>query len=69
MSYVHMRSLCENYVNTNALTDNILQEARNTAKFDLFGDPDNNVKYCGISTKYRPYLSWTDCNLKDEDGS
>ena len=46
MSYVHMRSLCENYVNTNALTDNIHQEARDTAKLDLFGDADNNVKYC-----------------------
>ena len=45
MSYVHMRSLCENYVNPNALTDNILQEARDTAKLDLFGDADDNVKY------------------------
>jgi hypothetical protein len=27
------------------LTNNVLQEARDTAKGDLFGDPDENVKY------------------------
>ena len=37
MSYVHMQSLIENNANPNSLTD---------AKFDFFGDADNNVKYC-----------------------
>ena len=46
MSYVHMRSLIKNHANPNLITDNIFQEARDTAKFDLFGDADDNVKYC-----------------------
>ncbi len=33
------------YFNAYMLTNNVLQEARDTAKGDLFGDPDDNVQY------------------------
>ncbi len=33
------------YINEYVLTNNLLQEACDTAKGDLFGDPDKNVKY------------------------
>jgi hypothetical protein len=46
MSYVHMRGLLSNYVNTDLITDNLLQEARDWAKLQLFGTPDDNVQYC-----------------------
>ena len=46
MSYVHMRGLLSNYVNTDLITDNLLQEARDWAKLQLFGNPDENVQYC-----------------------
>ncbi len=46
MSYVHMRGLLSNYVNTDLITDNLLQEARDWAKLQLFGTPDEDVQYC-----------------------
>jgi hypothetical protein len=41
-----MRGLLSNYVNTDLITDNLLQEARDWAKLQLFGTPDDNVQYC-----------------------
>jgi hypothetical protein len=46
MSYVHMRGLLANHVHTELITDNLLQEARDWAKVQLFGNADNNVQYC-----------------------
>jgi hypothetical protein len=46
MSYVHMRGLLANYVHTELISDNLLQEARDWAKLQLFGNADNNVQYC-----------------------
>ena len=46
MSYSHMRSLLSNHVHTELITDNLLQEARDWAKLQLFGNADDNVKYC-----------------------
>ena len=46
MSYVHMRGLLANHVHTELITDNLLQEARDWAKLQLFGNADNNVQYC-----------------------
>lgn len=45
MSYVHMRGLLTNYVNTELISDNLLQEARDWAKLQLFGTADINVQY------------------------
>jgi hypothetical protein len=42
------RMICEilkPYINDYALTNNILQEACENAKVDLFGDPEDKVKY------------------------
>jgi len=46
MSYSHMRSLLSNHVHTELITDNLLQEARDWAKLQLFGNADDNVQYC-----------------------
>jgi hypothetical protein len=46
MSYVHMRGLLANHVHTDLITDNLLQEARDWVKLQLFGNADNNVQYC-----------------------
>ena len=46
MSYVHMRGLLANHVHTELISDNLLQEARDWAKLQLFGNADNNVQYC-----------------------
>jgi hypothetical protein len=46
MSYLHMRGLLANHVHTELITDNLLQEARDWAKLQLFGNADNNVQYC-----------------------
>ncbi len=46
MSYNHMRSLTENYAHGHLITNNILQEARDSAKKELLGDADDNVRYC-----------------------
>ena len=35
----------ENYAHGHLITDNILQEARDSAKKELFGDADDNVRY------------------------
>jgi hypothetical protein len=43
--YQIMRKLLKPHFNEYVLTNNVLQEARDTAKGDLFGDPDNNVRY------------------------
>ncbi len=40
-----MREILKPYINQYVLTNNVLQEAYDTAKGDLFGDPDRNVKY------------------------
>ncbi len=45
MSYVHMRGLLSNHVHTDLITDNLLQEARDWAKLQLFGNANNNVQY------------------------
>ena len=46
MLYVHMRGLLANHVHTELVSDNLLQEARDWAKLQLFGNTDNNVQYC-----------------------
>jgi hypothetical protein len=46
MLYAHMRGLLANHVHTELITDNLLQEARDWAKLQLFGNADNNVQYC-----------------------
>ncbi len=46
MSYVHMGGLLTNYAHTELISDNLLQEARDWAKLQLFGNADNNVQYC-----------------------
>ncbi len=40
-----MREILKPYINMYVLTNNILQEACDTAKGDLFVDPDKNVTY------------------------
>ena len=41
-----MRGLLANHVHTELISDNLLQEARDWAKLQLFGNADNNVQYC-----------------------
>ena len=41
-----MRGLLANHVHTEMITDNLLQEARDWAKLQLFGNANNNVQYC-----------------------
>ncbi len=45
LPYRMMRKLLKPYFNKYVLTNNVLQEACDTAKGDLFGDPDDNVRY------------------------
>jgi hypothetical protein len=45
LTYQMMRKILKPYINEYVLTNNVLQEAHDTAKGDLFGDPDKNVKY------------------------
>ncbi len=40
-----MHEILKPYINEYVLTNNFLQEACDTAKGDLFGDPDENVEY------------------------
>jgi hypothetical protein len=40
-----MRKILKPYFNIYVLTNNALQEACDTAKGDLFGDPDDNIRY------------------------
>ncbi len=40
-----MSEVIWDYVNHYAVTNNILQDARNHTKADLFGKPDNNIRY------------------------
>jgi hypothetical protein len=40
-----MREILKPYMNEYVLTNNVLQEAYDTAKGDLVGDPDENIKY------------------------
>ena len=40
-----MRKILKPNINKYVLTNNVLQEAHDTAKGDLFGDPDKNIKY------------------------
>jgi len=44
-SYRVMSEVLRNYVNPYAITNNILQDAREHAKADLFGKAEDNVKY------------------------
>ncbi len=44
--YVHMRGLLVNHVHTELVSHDLLQEARNWAKIQVFGNADNNVQYC-----------------------
>jgi hypothetical protein len=48
MSYDHMRGLLANHVHTELITDNLLQEARDWAKLQLFGNANYNVQYCKV---------------------
>jgi len=41
-----MRGLLANHVHTELISDNLLQEARDWAKLQLFGNADDNVQYC-----------------------
>ncbi len=43
LPYQAMRKILKPHFNKYVLTNNVLQEAHDTAKGDLFGDPDNNV--------------------------
>jgi hypothetical protein len=45
LTYQMMRKILKPYMSEYVLTNNVLQEACDTAKGDLFGDPDKNVKY------------------------
>jgi hypothetical protein len=38
-----MRKILKPYFNAFLLTNNVLQEDLDTAKGDLFGDPDDNI--------------------------
>ncbi len=40
-----MHEILKPYINKYVLTNNVLQEACDTAKGDLFGGPDKNFKY------------------------
>jgi hypothetical protein len=46
LSYVHLRGLLVNYARLDLISDNVLQQSRDWAKFQLFGDPNSNVTYC-----------------------
>ena len=46
MLYVHMRDLMVNHGHKELVSDNLLQEAREWVKIQLFGTADDNVKYC-----------------------
>ncbi len=43
LPYQMMREILKSHFNEYVLTNNVLQEACDTAKGDLFGDPDDNV--------------------------
>jgi hypothetical protein len=43
--YHVMSEVIRDYVNRYVVTNNILQDARDHAKADLFGKPDNNIRY------------------------
>ncbi len=45
LMYQMMHKILKPYMNKYVLTNNVLQEARDTVKGDLFGDLDKNVKY------------------------
>ncbi len=45
LPYQMMHEILKLYFNAYVLTNNFLQEARDTAKGDMFGDPDDNVQY------------------------
>jgi hypothetical protein len=45
LPYQMIRKILKQYFNKYVLTNNVLQEAHDTAKGDLFGDLDNNVQY------------------------
>ncbi len=52
MPYKTMRELLKAVANDYALTDSVLQEARDSAKEQLFGSPDNNILYAkGVSAE------------------
>ena len=45
--YENIRTMLANYVNDQFLTDSLLQDAKELAFAELFGSPDENVKYAG----------------------
>ena len=45
-AYVHLRGLLVNYACLDLISDNLWQQYQDWAKFQLFGDPNNNVTYC-----------------------
>ncbi len=45
ITYPVMSEVIQDYVNPYAVTFNILQDARSNAKADLFGKPDDNIRY------------------------
>ncbi len=45
LPYQMMHEILKPYFNEYVLTNKVLQEAHNTTKGDLFGDPDDNVRY------------------------
>ncbi len=45
VTYCVMSEVIQDYVNPYVVTNNILQDARNHAKADLFGKPDDNIRY------------------------
>jgi hypothetical protein len=66
MSYNHMRSLTENYAHGHLIADNILQEAWDSAKKELFGDADDNVR-CSKAVKEAIISMGHSCELLFSD--
>jgi hypothetical protein len=48
VTYRVMSEVIQDYVNPYMVTNNILQDARNHAKADLFGQPDDNIRYAYV---------------------
>ena len=67
ISYLMMREILKPYANDYAVTDNILQDGRNSAKLERFGVPEDNIQFAhGVFSKlkamrHKVLLLYTDC--------
>jgi hypothetical protein len=59
LPYQMMHEILKPYFNKYVLTNNVLQEACDTAKEDLFGDPDDNVQYAYAIAKAIQHMGHT----------